>query len=142
MFFLTKNWAVKNQIDVYWIYTETGHGKGPMDGVGSGIKKTIKDTISYNPDAAIQNTDDLLDYLPEMKNLIISTYKEKYVKKVSSLIPSQEKLSISSQGFGISKIHEIYFSKIDDQSIKWKKQASDDKYSSATMKIKGPIQKP
>ena len=57
-----------------------------------------------------------------MENLIISTYKEKYVKKVSSLIPSQEKLSISSQGFDISKKkHEIYFSKIDDQSIKWKK---------------------
>ena len=76
-----------------------------------------------------------------MENLIISTYKEKYVKKVSSLIPSQEKLSISSQGFDISKKHEIYFSKIDDQSIKWKKQSSDDKYSSATIKIKGPIQK-
>ena len=31
--FLTKKWAIENQIDVYWIFTETGHGKGPMDGM-------------------------------------------------------------------------------------------------------------
>ena len=29
--FLTKDWAVKNEKDVYWIFTESGHGKGPMD---------------------------------------------------------------------------------------------------------------
>ena len=56
-----------------------------------------------------------------MENVIIKKYKENDVKIFSSLLPSQEKLSISSQGFGISKVHEIYFSKSDDQSIKWKK---------------------
>ena len=33
-----------NEIQVFWIYTETGHGKGPMDGVGAAVKKFIKDT--------------------------------------------------------------------------------------------------
>ena len=30
---------------IYWIYTETGHGKGLMDGVGSAMKTTIKDSM-------------------------------------------------------------------------------------------------
>ena len=122
--FLTKKCDVDNLNDIYWIFTESGHGKGPMDGVGSGIKKTIKDTISYNPDAIIGNTDQLLRYLPEMENVIIATYKEIDVKQISSLLPSPEKLNIVSQGFGISKVHEICFSKTDNQSIQWKKTVS------------------
>ena len=35
-----KIWAVSNQIDLT-IFTEIGHGKGPMDGVGGGIKRVI-----------------------------------------------------------------------------------------------------
>ena len=27
---LTKDWAIKNKIEVYWVFTECGHGKGPM----------------------------------------------------------------------------------------------------------------
>ena len=42
--FLTKEWVMDNEIQVFWIYTETGHGKGPMDGVGAAVKKFIKDT--------------------------------------------------------------------------------------------------
>ena len=56
-----------------------------------------------------------------MENVILATYKEIDVKQISSLLPSPEKLNIVLQGFGI---HEIYFSKIDDQSIKWKKTVS------------------
>ena len=51
---------------IYWIYTETGHGKGLMDGVGSAMKTTIKDSIAYNPNAAIRNTEELLPYLPDV----------------------------------------------------------------------------
>ena len=51
--FLTKKWAVENNIDVHWIFTEAGHGKGPMDGVGSTIKREIKDTIAFHPNTVI-----------------------------------------------------------------------------------------
>ena len=44
--FLMKAWAVSQNIDVSWVFTETGHGKGPMDGVGGGIKRVVKDKIS------------------------------------------------------------------------------------------------
>ena len=50
---------------IYWIYTETGHGKGLMDGVGSAMKTTI-DSIAYNPNVIIRNTEELLPYLPDV----------------------------------------------------------------------------
>ena len=28
-----------------WIFTESGHGKGPMDGVGAAIKNAINDAV-------------------------------------------------------------------------------------------------
>ena len=39
--FLAKKWAIENNIQIYWIFTESGHGKGPMDGVGASVKHTI-----------------------------------------------------------------------------------------------------
>ena len=44
--FLSKQWAVSNKIEICWIFTETDHGKGPMDGLGGAMKATIKDTIA------------------------------------------------------------------------------------------------
>ena len=37
-------WAVSTGIDAIWVFTENGHGKGPMDGVGGAIKRVCKDT--------------------------------------------------------------------------------------------------
>ena len=42
MIFLTKHWAVNSRIDVFWIFTESGHGKGPMDDVRTVIKSVVK----------------------------------------------------------------------------------------------------
>ena len=78
--FLTKKWAMDNEIQVFWIYTETGHGKGPMDGVGAAVKKSIKDTLAYNPDKVIRNTEQLMQYLPD-SNIIITTYNQNDVEK-------------------------------------------------------------
>ena len=58
--FLIKYRAKINKIDVYWIFTEVGHGKGPIDGVGECIKQTIKNTIAYNPNGIICNTEELM----------------------------------------------------------------------------------
>ena len=133
--FLAKKWAIENNIQIYWIFTESGHGKGPMDGVGASVKHTIKDTLAYNPNEVIRNTEQLLKYLPKT-NISISSYNNMDVENISSQIPSSENLSIISFGFGVSKVHEIFFNTIDDKSIKWKKLSSDTKYTNAQIKIK------
>ena len=43
--FLTKRFAEENDVDVTWIFTESGHGKGPMDGVGATIKNSIDNAM-------------------------------------------------------------------------------------------------
>ena len=39
--FLAKKFAESNKIDAFWILTKTGHGKGPMYGVGAVIKMPL-----------------------------------------------------------------------------------------------------
>ena len=106
-----------------------------MDGVGASVKHTIKDTLAYNPNEVIRNTEQLLKYLPKT-NISISSYNNMDVENISSQIPSSENLSIISFGFGVSKVHEIFFNTIYDKSIKWKKLSSDTKYTNAQIKIK------
>ena len=72
--FLMKQGAKNVKIDVYWIFTEVGHGKGPMDGVGACIKQTIQDTIAYNPNGIISSEYEFMQYMPELSNISISTY--------------------------------------------------------------------
>ena len=85
--FLMKAWAVSNKIDVSWVFTETGHGKGPMDGVGGCIKRVIKDTISYHPNSVIRNSEQLLKHLPNMENIIIKSYNKEDVLKAREFFP-------------------------------------------------------
>ena len=134
--FLAKKWAIDNSIELYWIFTETGHGKGPMDGVGGSIKNMIKDTLAYHPNNVIRNTEQLLKYLPD-SNISISTYSEDDVKNISSKMPSPDKFDILSDG-----VHEIYFSSNDDKTIKWKKLSSDSNYSNARIKVKEQLSQP
>ena len=84
---LTKDWAIKNKIEVYWVFTECGHGKEPMEGIRGKIKKQIKDTIGYNPNQVISNKNELLKHLPVMENIMIGTYTEENVKEFSALVP-------------------------------------------------------
>ena len=43
--YLTKQFAIKNKFSVAWLFTESGHGKGPMDGVGASIKNAIDEAV-------------------------------------------------------------------------------------------------
>ena len=73
MIFLMKQLAKNNKTVVYQIFTETGHGKGPMDGLGACIKQTVKSTITYNPNGIISNTGDLMQYMADLSNICILT---------------------------------------------------------------------
>ena len=139
--FLMKQWAKNNKIDVYWIFTYAGHGKKPMDGVGACIKQTIKDTVAYNPNGMISNTEELMQHMPELPNICISTYGEDDVNSYGELLPHMDYLKIVEPGvFGISKVHEIFFLKEDNGILYWKKVSSDNEYAEAQI-IGSKIQK-
>ena len=51
--FFTKQFTLENNIHVYWVFTESGHGKGPIDGVGASIKNDTDDAIAFHPNSVI-----------------------------------------------------------------------------------------
>ena len=128
-----KQWAKNIKIDVYWIFTETGHGKGPMDVVGACIEQTIKHTIAYNSNG--------MQHIAELTNIYISTYNEDDVNSYRELLPDMDDLKIGeSGGFGISRVHEIFIPKEDNEILYWKKVSSDNEYAEAQI-IGSKIQK-
>ena len=60
-----------------------------MDGVGASVKHTIKDTLAYNPNEVIRNTEQLLKYLPKT-NISISSYNNMALKIFHLKFPVQK----------------------------------------------------
>ena len=62
LYFSGKKSTESNKNDVSWIFTETGHGKGPMDGVGAAIKNAIDDVViapESMPDVSVSSASDV-----------------------------------------------------------------------------------
>ena len=96
--------------------------RDPMDGLGACIKQTIKDPITYNPNGIISNTEKLMQYMPDLSNICISTYKEDDIISYRELLPDMDDLKIiESGGFGIPKVHGIFILKEDNGILYWKK---------------------
>ena len=128
---MTKQFAEKEGVDVVWVFTESGHGKGPMDGVGAAIKNAIDQAAiaaESMPDVVIRISADVIPIL-NLHNVIISTYNEDDVVAVKNTIPNQ--LSINWRKFGISKVHEMYLSCARSNIILWKMTSEDKEYSQA-----------
>ena len=109
-----------------------------MDGVGSTIKRVIKDTVAFHPNTVINNSKQLLKYL-KIDDIIIGTYKYDDVTYIRSVLPNKFDIIIS--GYGLAKVHEIHFSKEDNNIIKWKKISDSSLYLSATIKVKESLKK-
>ena len=58
--FFVQKYAKENNLQIDWIFTETGYGKGPADGVGATMKTAIDKTVPYNPRKSITNAGELL----------------------------------------------------------------------------------
>lgn len=119
MVYLVKEWAKKSKIDAFWIYTETGDDKGPMDIIGAATKTAVKDTISYHPEAVIRKKEQLMHYLPDL-NICIVKYSDEEVIQIKEIFPQPlRNLTICSRlGCGIKSAHVTQISSTNDQVIK------------------------
>ena len=66
----------------------------------------------------------------------ICHYDTSHIDKIKEILPRSKTLSISCKKFGISKVHEIFFSKEQSQKILWKMNSEDSKYTNAAFIIK------
>ena len=110
-----------------WIFTESGHGKGPADGVGSSVKKTIDDLCAYSPNTVINCAQHVLERWPASSTIQIHHYTTTAVEEAKSSLPSNFKLK--SKPFGLGKCHEFSVTEDDIQM----KMLSDDKSSIKAM---------
>ena len=100
-----------------------------MDRVGASIKNEVDNAIAFNPNSVITCASELWEFLPK-DNKQISMYSEEDVQRYKEMLPSD--LKIACKSFGISSIHEIKFSPLDDNQLSWKKVSADTKYTNAS----------
>ena len=105
MFWLAWQFAVECEIELRWIYVESGHGKGVAGGIGAVVKKAIKDVISYNPDIPIYNVLDLLTYglQDRIPSITLQDCQKSAVLKLQNQVPYLERVT------GTVKIHEVQY---------------------------------
>ena len=87
------------EINAHWTFIESGHGKGPIGGVGAAIKWVIDDVVAFNPDSFIATASNVIPLLPP-SNIIMTTYTQSDVDKFQAKIPPH--LSLIWKHFGIS----------------------------------------
>ena len=124
--YLTKKYAEEHGIEVIWVFTESGHRKGPMDGVGAALKTMADQMIEFNPGTVVTCTKELIPLLPA-SNIIASTYEQADVDIVQAKIP--KKIGIMWTSFGISQVHEVRLSSSQGSSFEWKRLSADEDYT-------------
>ena len=139
--YLMKSIAIDLHIKIDWVFTESGHGKGPMDGVGAVIKNAIDQTIAYHPNDTVTSTKDVLRLL-EPIDVEMYTFSKDDIKCQADLLPSPKSLRLICKKFGISLVHEWCFDPLSPNSILWKKLSSDKDWVKATFQIGKKFEKP
>ena len=104
-FWLALHFALEHEIELRWIYLESGHGKGILHGITAVVKKSIKDVISYNPDIPMYNVLDLLTYSLQdrMPSITLHDYQETEVLELQNQKPCLERVTVTM------KIHEVQY---------------------------------
>ena len=95
----TKKFDEEHRIDIWWVFTKSGHGKGPMDGVGAAAKRAINEAViaaESMPAVSVRSTKDLILILSLM-NVVLSTYDNNDIETVKATLPTN--LSISWKHF-------------------------------------------
>ena len=100
--FFAQKYAFENNITIEWVYTKSGHGKGPADGVGAAMKIVIDNVVSYNLSKPITNTTELINEWPPT-DIVIKTYKLK-LKSAVGVASSHELICKSSGNMCLKKL--------------------------------------
>lgn len=122
-----------NGISVSWLFMESEHGKGPMEGVMAS-KKLWRTPTAYSPNAVSRKTKQLMNYLAIMQK-IIKKYGEGDIGEVKKTLSMRESwfCEIFIKGLGISKEHKNHCNTIDEKKCEWKAPSSDTSSSSTVI---------
>ncbi|CAF3986560.1 unnamed protein product [Rotaria sordida] len=100
IYFMTK-YAQKEEIGIKWVYLESGHGKGVADAVGAALKRQFDEAISFDPDHAFDNAQDLMNAVQNNTDIKLYIYDKKDIQKLKDTIPALSTIK------GTAKFHEV-----------------------------------
>ena len=105
---------------ITWIFTESGHGKGPADGVGASVKNTVSnDIIALNPNKVISDCSTILELWPNSSFIMLLVYTKEDIDSSRAQIPHEIiKGRLQSKNFGIGKSHEVICNPIGEIYLK------------------------
>jgi hypothetical protein len=82
-----RKYAIDYNINIKWIFLESGHGKGVSDAVGATIKCTFDKLIAYNPDDTFSNALDLINGVRNNTNIKLYFYNSSNITNPKKQIP-------------------------------------------------------
>ncbi|CAF1415443.1 unnamed protein product [Rotaria sordida] len=94
-------YAQKEEIGIKWVYLESGHGKGVADAVGAALKRQFDEAISFDPDHAFDNAQDLMNAVQNNTDIKLYIYDKKDIQKLKDTIPALSTIK------GTAKFHEV-----------------------------------
>ena len=100
---LTKELSVKHNINIDWLFTESGHGKSSCDGIGGTVKNLIRDLTAFNTSQVISNAKDVIDVLTGKTTVELNYHSKDEIEQVSSSVLYLGTLT------GAMKMHQISF---------------------------------
>ena len=120
MIWFIAKYAEERNTTISWVYTESGHGKGPADGVGASVKNTIlNDIIALNPNKVIRDCNAVLELWPNSSSIMILAYTKEDIESAREQIPHEiTNGRLQSKNFGIGKSHEVVCSPIGEIYLK------------------------
>ena len=132
--YLSKKFAEEQCVDTSWIFTESRHGKGHMDSIGTVIKNATDDVaiaLESMTDVSVATSTNVIT-LHHLPNVAIATYSNNDDMDIFKAKISKH-LRISWKNFKILKVHEVFLEKAVSNRIQWKKVSADSSFCRALL---------
>ena len=128
--FLMRDFAMKNKVALFWIFTEKHHGKSPADGIGGNLKNQVEQFTAFSTEHNIRNAEDVTTLLNSTNTSInVSHFTKEDIQKTLDLIPGE----LNSLR-GATKYHEICVNTAG--RISAKELPTDDNYINVNITVK------
>ena len=88
--FFIRNFAMKFNVTVVWIFTEKHHGKSPADGIGGNVKNQVEQLTAFSTEHNVRNAEDVATLLGSTDTSIkVSHFTKEDIEKTLAIIPGE-----------------------------------------------------
>jgi hypothetical protein len=86
--FLLKKYTTERQIEMRWIFLESGNGKGVADGIGASLKRQMEEAVAFNPDKAFKAPLNFMEEVKRRTDIQLYIYDTSNIDQLTNSLPS------------------------------------------------------